>query len=60
MINGNLKELILQKKLTGMLLISMLILCSCVESKKYHSFKPGELWLDDKDIHINVHGGGIL
>ena len=24
------------------------------------SFKPGELWLDDKGVHINAHGGGVL
>ena len=23
-------------------------------------FKPGELWPDDKGVHINAHGGGIL
>lgn len=25
----------------------------------YDSFKPGELWLDNKGVHINAHGGGI-
>ncbi len=24
------------------------------------SFTPGELWPDDKGVHINAHGGGIL
>jgi len=24
------------------------------------SFRPGELWLDDRGVHINAHGGGIL
>jgi beta-xylosidase len=24
------------------------------------SFKPGELWRDDRGVHINAHGGGIL
>lgn len=24
------------------------------------TFRPGELWLDDKGVHINAHGGGIL
>ena len=23
-------------------------------------FKPGALWLDDKGVHINAHGGGLL
>lgn len=24
------------------------------------SFRPGEIWSDDKGVHINAHGGGIL
>ena len=24
------------------------------------SFHPGELWPDDKGVHINAHGGGLL
>jgi hypothetical protein len=24
------------------------------------SFRPGELWLDDRGVHINAHGGGVL
>ena len=28
--------------------------------QKAASFKPGEIWHDDKDVHINAHGGGIL
>jgi len=24
------------------------------------SFRPGELWLDNRDVHINAHGGGLL
>lgn len=27
---------------------------------KNQSFRPGEVWPDDKGIHINAHGGGIL
>lgn len=26
----------------------------------YNEFKPGQLWLDDKGVHINAHGGGFL
>ena len=26
----------------------------------FDAIKPGELWPDDKGIHINAHGGGIL
>ena len=28
--------------------------------KKYDSFLPGQLWLDNNDVHINAHGGGVL
>ena len=27
---------------------------------QYTSFKPGEIWKDNKGIHINAHGGGVL
>ena len=23
-------------------------------------FRPGEIWPDDKGVHINAHGGGVL
>ena len=29
-------------------------------SQKYHSFRPGELWLDNNGVHINAHGGGFI
>ena len=30
-------------------------------SKITHTvFRPGLLWLDDNDVHINAHGGGVL
>ncbi|WP_432327661.1 hypothetical protein ACRQ5D_30880 [Mucilaginibacter sp. P25] len=27
---------------------------------KLTSFSPGAIWPDDKGVHINAHGGGIL
>ena len=27
---------------------------------QYTSFKPGEIWKDNKGIHINAHGGGYI
>lgn len=38
----------------------LLFLSSSNIPKKYHSFHPGELWLDNNGVHINAHGGGIL
>ncbi|MDO9594953.1 MAG: glycoside hydrolase family 43 protein [Lutibacter sp.] len=26
----------------------------------YNKFTPGELWLDNNEVHINAHGGGFL
>ena len=42
--------------------LSLLVagLFSCQEGKRYQSFKPGEIWLDNTEVHINAHGGGIL
>ena len=42
------------------LLFLIVALYGCGEEKRYTSFTPGELWLDNNDIHINAHGGGIL
>ena len=29
-------------------------------AKALSSFHPGQLWLDNKGVHINAHGGGVL
>lgn len=29
-------------------------------TEKYTSFTPGQIWKDDKGMHINAHGGGFL
>lgn len=44
----------------ALLIISFMIFLSSIEGKKYNSFVPGELWLDNNGKHINAHGGGIL
>lgn len=30
------------------------------QAKKQTAFHPGEIWKDNKGIHINAHGGGIM
>lgn len=35
-------------------------LMSCSASKPIKSFHPGELWMDNKGVHINAHSGGML
>jgi Glycosyl hydrolases family 43 len=31
-----------------------------VFAQKSNSFEPGNIWLDNKGVHINAHGGGVL
>lgn len=46
---------------TVKIVLSVLIVTSLFAfSKGDKTFKPGELWPDDKGVHINAHGGGIL
>jgi len=39
---------------------AFLSISSFVFAQNYHSFFPGQLWNDNKGVHINAHGGGIL
>lgn len=42
-------------------LVCFLLFCiQNIMAQGYSSFKPGEIWKDDKGVHINAHGGGIL
>ena len=45
-----------------LLLIFLAVLVqSCANKQSQHaSFKSGELWLDNNQVHINAHGGGVL
>ena len=31
-----------------------------LSAQTYSSFQPGQVWKDDRGVHINAHGGGIL
>ena len=35
-------------------------LLACQTKERYKSFTPGQVWLDNNNVHINAHGGGIL
>jgi len=39
--------------------LSLFVVLTLYSSKIYGQFKPGELWPDNKGVHINAHGGGI-
>lgn len=41
----------------GNSILSCFLLLSCSAEK---FFQPGEIWKDNKDTHINAHGGGII
>ena len=43
--------------------IVLILFWSCyfsIAQTVYNEFKPGQLWLDEKGVHINAHGGGFL
>lgn len=43
------------------LFIALIFLCHTASAQnKLKSFTPGELWPDNKGVHINAHGGGML
>lgn len=39
--------------------IPFFFICTCLAQQK-DKFRPGQLWKDDKGVHINAHGGGML
>ena len=41
-------------------LLLLISLKSVAQSEKYTAFEPGKIWKDDKGVHINAHGGGVL
>lgn len=49
-------------KTGGFLIVLVMLLSSFAgsEQKRYNSFHPGRLWLDNNGVHINAHGGGVL
>lgn len=40
-----------------MLMITLSVFAS---TKTGNTFKPGQLWLDNRGVHINAHGGGLM
>ncbi|WP_419699265.1 glycoside hydrolase family 43 protein [Mucilaginibacter sp. NFX135] len=38
----------------------MLVLLNFTAAAQQKQFTPGQLWPDDKGVHINAHGGGLL
>lgn len=39
--------------------IPFFFICTSLAQQK-DKFRPGQLWKDDKGVHINAHGGGML
>ena len=42
------------------LLVALVVFAASLSAQKAASFKVGEIWPDDKGVHINAHGGGML
>ena len=42
------------------LLVSLVLAAASAARGNNASFRPGELWPDDRGVHVNAHGGGIL
>jgi hypothetical protein len=42
------------------LAVAVILVLSSFTKDESKSIKPGERWPDDKGVHINAHGGGIL
>ena len=45
---------------TFLFLIATVFFSFSATCQKSGTFKPGEIWPDNKGVHINAHGGGIL
>lgn len=41
-------------------LLPFLLSCANLHAQQPPPFRPGEIWPDDKSVHINAHGGGVL
>ena len=47
-------------RISATLYATFLMAAGISEAATPSSFRPGEIWPDDKGVHINAHGGGIL
>jgi hypothetical protein len=48
------------KTVLAMLLAGGLLNATQLHAQSTNDFTPGALWPDDKSVHINAHGGGLL
>ena len=48
------------KNYSVLFLLLVIAFGACQNKSRTGSFKPGEIWKDNKGVHINAHGGGIL
>jgi hypothetical protein len=47
-------------KTTPRRVLAAALLAAATHAQADATFRPGALWLDDKGVHINAHGGGLL
>jgi len=47
-------------QITAFILFLLGINSLFAQTEKFNNFQPGEIWKDNKGVHINAHGGGII
>jgi beta-xylosidase len=53
-------QFIIKMKLFKLLAVILMLPLACSTSRITTSIMPGEIWKDNRGMHINAHGGGIL
>lgn len=53
-------KLNIQQKILRLAGAAMLTACSLMSYAQEKAFHPGQIWPDNKGVHINAHGGGML
>jgi hypothetical protein len=55
-----LKVLVLICRPVTVFLMFLTLNCVFARAQALHSFKPAEVWYDDRGVAINAHGGGVI
>ena len=50
----------MQTMFPAIAILTLMTACAATHAQSATSFTPGKVWPDDKGVHINAHGGGVL